>query len=272
MAVIVFDADDTLWMNGWQYDQAYVKFLDYLLKIFGDKTPNFHYLQARFFQIDGELYKKYGIRRGRVTEAMLQTYREVCAWSEWRFGFKFTPKQNQRHEAQIRLLGDKPFNFRKLKWLAEAWELFTELSRAATHKLCLLTSYDTEIWPEKSKYLGIYNFFKPENVRAINSQKTKDDFIAVSGWTPENDKKEGCWIAIGNGESDIRPALEISENWYGYYIPHGTTSKYLEHEKGLNDYPEPINHYMPPKFDHPRVKTLKNFNELRKLLWQTNSS
>lgn len=46
MAVIVFDADDTLWMNGWQYDQAYAKFFDYILKIFGDKAPNFHYLYA----------------------------------------------------------------------------------------------------------------------------------------------------------------------------------------------------------------------------------
>lgn len=42
MATLIFDGDDTLWMNEWQYSEAYADYLAYLYKIFKDKTPAIH--------------------------------------------------------------------------------------------------------------------------------------------------------------------------------------------------------------------------------------
>ena len=91
-------------------------------------------------------------------------------------------------------------------------------------------------------------FFPPCRVISTNGRKTKEDFIAVSGWTPEKDN-EYQLIAVGNAESDIRPALEISSNCYGIYIPHPSTSAYVGSEKGAD-------HFNPPPLDHPRVTTI----------------
>jgi len=76
----------------------------------------------------------------------------------------------------------------------------------------------------------------------------------VSGWGSHEPGTK--FYAIGNGESDITPALEISDDWHGIYLPHGSTSAYFINEK--SDDP-----YMPPSMNHPRVLTLDSIRQLR---------
>lgn len=250
MSVFVFDGDDTFWMNEWQYSQATADFFSYLYSILGSKTPNLHYVRDRYYSIDGELFKEWGIKRGRVAEGMVLTYRDICKWVEWRFEENVYKKE---HEDRIRKIGDQPFDFTKLQWLPYVKDVLSVL-KSSGHILCFLSSYDKTLFPHKADFLGLNEFFIPDKMRLTEVKKTKEDFIAVSGWLKENDCLQN-WYAVGNGESDIRPALEISDNWRGIYIPHGSTSKYFQ-EGGQ------VNYFMPPRLDHPRVVTIRSMEEL----------
>jgi hypothetical protein len=258
---VVFDADDTLWMNGWQYDEANVEFFRYLFQIFRQRTPNLHYIYRRFFEIDGELFKTWGIKRGRVTESMIRTYREICQWVGWRFGVYFSDKETGQHNQEIRGIGDLPFDYTRLQWQPEAPWLLKKLNQMGC-QLCLLTSYDAAVFPKRAEFMNIDSgqLFRPENIKVVEKKKTKEDFIEVSGWRPENART--LHIAVGNAESDILPALEIGENWWGIHIPHSTTSVYAYQPERNPDLPEPMSHFMPRKLIHPQVKNvylLRNF-------------
>lgn len=269
MPVIVFDADDTLWMNERQYSEAYSKYFLFLFETFRQYAPTLKYVNKRFFQIDGDLYKKkirdnsddtWGIRKGRIAESMRLCYEEVSAWAKDRLGHEFQADERARHLEEIKKIGDMPFDFTKLVWRPDALRAL-EYLEGRGHTLCLLTSYDPELFPKRAAFMEVERFFAPEHIRAIPGSKVAKDFVLVSGWTAEKDA--GCdWYAVGNGESDINPALEVSDRWRGFYMPHGSTSKFFNHEEGSNEYPEPVKHFMPPKFEHPRVLTLHDLDEL----------
>lgn len=257
--VLVFDADDTLWMNVWQYDWATVKFFDYMFRLFRGRIPNFHDLKDCYYEIDGKLQKgEWGIKQGRVSESMARLYKEVCQWSKKRFGIDF---YSTGDEAEIRSFGDLPFDFEELEWLPEAHQALAELKNAG-HTLCFLSSYDSRVFPKRRHFLNLKEFFPLKRVKTTEFRKTKQDFIDASGWTPENDG-ENIWIAIGNAKSDIEPALSISEKWYGIHIPHGSTSQYCEHGKG-------VNRFTPPLYKDPRVVNIRSLTKiqlaLRKIL------
>lgn len=253
MAVFVFDGDDTLWMLEWQYARAAVQFFDFLYTTFRSRTPHLHYLKNRFYEIDGEHFKTWGVKQGRLTQTMLRVYEEVSEWAERRFGGQFSPTEVEWHKLTIRLLGDSPFDYKKLQWLPEARAVLQQL-RSQNQELCFLSAYDADVFPGKAEFLKLTEFFSPNRIGITQFRKTKDDFIAVSGWTPEKDSLH-LWFAVGNGESDIRPALEISENWRGIYVPHGSTSALFKQR-------ESTQRFDPPPLNHPRVATIRSLKEL----------
>ncbi|MBI2639814.1 MAG: HAD family hydrolase [Candidatus Sungbacteria bacterium] len=249
--VFVFDGDDTLWMNEWQYSQTYADFFSYLYATLGDRTPNFHYIRERYFQIEGELYKTCGVRRGRVAEAMACLHKEICAWIEWRWNENLYREED---EEEIRKIGDQPFDYTKLRWVPGAEKTLQTL-KAAGHKLCFLSSYDSAVFPKRAGFLWLSRFFGPERIRTTEYRKNKEDFIAVSGWTPND---TSTYYAVGNSESDILPALEINDTWRGIYIPYGSTSKFFAARDAINFLAQPM--------DHPRVTTIKSIAELLSIL------
>lgn len=253
MPVIVFDNDDTLMMNEWQYSQAIEICFTYFYEIFQDFTPNRNALNARYIAIDKQNFAKWGIRRGRVADTKRMLYEEVRVYAEKR-GLKFSKKTRAEHLRRIAEIGDLPFDFTKMRWRPGVEKVLRTLKKEG-NTLCLLTSYDKDVFPKKAELLKIGHFFDSAHVRAIDSSKKKEDFIAVSEWTAENDA-DRKWYAVGNGESDIRPALDISDRWRGVYIPHGSTSPIFEQGKEQNDWPEPLNHFMPPPIVHDRVTTV----------------
>lgn len=242
----VFDGDDTLWMNEWQYSEAIADYFSYLYKALGDRTPNLRYIRERYFQIDGELFRMWGVKRGRVAEAMTRLYKEICSWIEWRWNENL---YKEPHEQVIRAIGDKPFDYIKLRWVPGAEATLAALKNAG-HKICFLSCYDQKLFPERAEFLELSRFFDPRNIHITEHRKTKEDFIMASGWTPESFRA----YAIGNGESDILPALEISEAWRGIYIPHGSTSKFFTEGRQMN--------FSLPPLDNPRVITIKSMEEL----------
>lgn len=262
-AVLVFDADDTLWMNEWQYSKAFADFFAYLYSQFGNRMPNFHALKTRYDEIDRELFPICGVRRGRVAEAMRKTYEEVLQFVSTRTvhaGFFGALEQDSREEQRrrIREIGDHPFSFQELRWVAFLERALDQIGRIDGNTLCLLTSYDEVVWKKKRRFLNIGRYFG-RRVRAVPGKKTAEDFIAVSGydWRPKGVK----YYAIGNGTSDILPALEISDRWHGIYVPHGSTSALFENKKGESP-------YFPPPMDHLRVMNLRNILQIQSLCFE----
>ena len=259
--VAVFDADDTLWMNEGQYSQAVCRFFDYLYQALRNRVPTRGYLSERFQKIDGELFGTWGVKRGRLAKSMVRLYYEVLGWAKWRYGVNLHDKRDERF---IREIGDLPFDYELLDWLPEAKALLEKLKKAGW-KLCLLTSYDNKVFPKRAKYMGLKEFFHPENTLAVEYKKTKEDFIAVSGWSPQSDKNQK-WVAVGNADSDILPALDISENWYGVRVPHGSSSKYCE-DKDSGKYTDcPYPYFMPPPLVHPRALDLRSLSDFPKAM------
>lgn len=242
--VYVFDADDTLWMNEWQYSRSTAKFFAFLYEIFGRFTPNLHAVRNRYFEIDAENFKTYGVKRGRVAASMSLLYLEVRRQVIERFNIDYLKEWHIDH---IRKLGDEPFDYTHLYWLPEMRDCLSNL-RSHGDSLFLLSSYDRDVFPHRIRHMQTDDFFDDTHTMCVPFKKTLDDFIAISGWTPENDA-DHIWIAVGNAESDILPALAISPSWHGIYIPHPSTSVYVGSDLG-------VDHFNPSPIMHPRVKTI----------------
>ena len=248
MSTLVFDADDTLLATNWSYDAATGDFLQYLYnQALPERAPSLHGVSERFYEIDAKLAAVWGVKRGRCAESMVLLYKELCNWIE-----KRTQEQLYRieHEIKIREIGDRPFDYRKHTWLPGVKETL-QILQAKGHTLCLLTSYDTKLFPKRAKFLGFDSFFSA-GIRSIDGKKTAQDFIEVSGW---HQGAPGDWYAIGNMESDIMPALDICDQWRGIYIPYRTTSPFYKRIGGeINFDALPI--------QHPRITNINAFKEL----------
>lgn len=245
---LVFDVDDTLLATVWTYDVAYASFLEFLYKTLPGRAPAQHDVYERLFEIEAELSKSWGVKRGRVAESMAMLYCEVCDWIKERHGEDLYRIEDQ---VKIRKIGDGPFDYTKHFWLPKVKETLRILVDRG-YRLCLLTSYDTQLFIERAEFVGLNKFFNWSDIRFIESKKTSADFIEVSGWQPD---ASGSWFAIGNGESDIRPAIDIAENWHGIYIPHRTTSPFFKRDgKRVNFDAAPI--------EHPRVINIRTFSEI----------
>ena len=247
----VFDADDTLWMNEWQYSSAYATYFQYLYEVLRNEMPALNLVWERYFKKEQELYREYGVRRGRVSEAMVATYKDLCLWIRVRFGKE---AYKSEHEKRIREIGDIPFQFELLQWAPGACEVLQKLKNEG-HALYLLSSYDKEVFPKKAEFLQVYRFFPEDNIWITEFKKTKEDFITVTGWNEERDKSVSTWYAVGNSTSDLSPALEISERWHGVHIPHCSTSQYFQGKQN-------IDYWTLDSFVHPRSVTIRSISEL----------
>lgn len=242
----VFDNDDTLTETAAQYDQATVKLFAFIYEVFGSGAPDLHSLKDKYYEISASLFKEFGVRRGRVEREMLLTYYWVRNFVKNRFG---TDPHRPEHLEIIHNLGDEPFHYWKLPWIPAARSVLGDLKNRG-NKLHLLTCYDKLLFPTRAEFLKLHELFEPENIRVIEFRKTPEDFKIVSGWTPEIDK-DYDWVAIGNSESDINPALELSKSWRGILIPFGTTSAYVGKVKPNTN---------------PRITTIDNIRDLYNVL------
>jgi len=251
---LVFDGDDTLWTNEWQYSKSRAEFLSFLYTEFGDLMPSIALLMPRYFAIDHGLFSIWGIERGRVSRAMQIVYHELLEY----FKEKAVPdrmaeilKKQEKHEKRIFELGDQPFDFYDMSWVDGAEETLAELKEDERFTLRLLTSYDAKVWRERSKYLSVDRFF--DGIKTVSGRKTKHDFVDVSDYWRTLHRSRFC--AIGNGESDIHPALEISPLWYGIYVPHASSSPVFNNKQGADA-------YIPPPIDDKRVLNLCSIRDI----------
>lgn len=250
-SLFVLDGDDTLWMTEWQYSEAYATFFRYLYEILKNEMPAFHLVWERYMRKEHELYREWGVRKGRLSEAMSDTYRDICLWVKFRFN---KDVYSEAHENHIREIGLMPFEYERLQWAPGAETVLQKLKEDG-HKLCFLSSFDKEVFPKKADHLRISRFFDKKDIRLTEFKKTKEDFVAVSRWHKECEETFAAWFAVGNGESDVRPALDISEKWRGISMPFSSTSQYFRGKKNTD-------YWAPDTWVHPRVVTIRSIAEL----------
>ena len=254
--VLVFDGDDTLWMNEWQYSRARSLFFAFLYEEFRDLMPSLSILVPHYFEIKDALFRTWGIERGRVLVEMRKTYEELIEHFKKKLGeeserFKALLEKQEAHEKIIFEIADMPFDFYDMKWVDGAENVLFELKQDGRFALYLLTSYDARVWRDRSKYLGVDRFF--EGIKTVSGKKNKQDFLEASDYYKAMHRAKFC--AIGNGESDILPALEISPLWRGIYIPHASSSPVFQNKKGADV-------YIPPPIENDRVLTLRSIKDL----------
>jgi len=247
--IYVFDGDDTLWYVEWKYSQAVADFFSYLYKILREHMPNFHFLQQIFFALDEKNSKSWGIKRGRVAESMLETYRMICQMVKKQTGQDI---QSPEHEARIRFIGDQPFDVQEHHWIPGAEEMLEELLKKG-HTPCLLTKYDRGTWPEKATQLRLSRFIPDEHILVVEGRKRVEDFWRVAEAAGADDS---CPLyTVGNSEGDMIP-VEAHERWNGFYIPLPSTVPLERDTRPTGE------DFTPAPYNHPRVKTLKSIREL----------
>lgn len=254
-SLLIFDCCDTIWAAVHQYDEAYIECIAFLQKVFGEKLPGLHSVYHRLFQLEGQTSKSWGVKRGRVAQSMVTLYEEICAHILEQYGVDL---KDCTHINTLKTIGDKPFDYRWVTWLPNAKTVLRLLKKDG-HELRFLTSYDKELFPKRAKYLGLYEFASPERCVSVESKKTTDDFVSVSKLDPNGEQNFEKVYVIGNGRNDILPAVDISEKWYGIYIPHSSTSPWFSDDKSKVKFtPDPI--------DHPRVYNLRRLTEILNII------
>ncbi len=259
-ARIVFDNDETLTQLVHWYDLAEIQFFQLLFSQkygLGPFLPCWRDIDKVIKKHTADLFKTWGVKRGRCAEGLRRTYATVCDWVKKTHGFD--PRQvNPEIEEEIKKIGDLMFvHASDVPWKQNARQVL-RLLRSQGHELFLLTCYDRQVFPSRYRSLGLDEFFGAdmERVRVTEFGKTPDDFKAVSGWTPENDSGF-IWVTVGNSKSDILPAVGLSKRWHGFCVGFATTSVYVGEAGG--DLSDP---FTPPPIDHPRVKNARNIAEL----------
>ena len=237
-ARIVLDKDDTLIHTGPLYDRSVLGFLFMLYaSAIGRYLPCFDDVLRIFRTKDREGFGLFGVRRGGLAWAMLQTLAEVQKWIKEHY--RFDPAERYASvwddiSKKADFCGDGPFLCaEEAPWIEGAEDALDRLGSDG-HALYLFSAYDEFLFPVQYRALRLGRFFgeQMEWAKAVGFReeprklKEPEDFAALAGWTPENDQ-DFVWVAVGNSMSDIKPALKLSPRWHGFRVPFATSSIYV---------------------------------------------
>lgn len=250
MSTFVFDGDDTLWDVEYLYSQCYADFLSFIYKALGRYVPNLHFVYQVFFDNEDKNIKTWGVRRGRVAQSMIETYRQICDWVKEYSGADL---YQESHETELRRIGDQPFDVSKHRWIPGAEEVLYALRREG-HTLCLLSKYDRTVWPEKAEILDTGRFFETETIQLVDHRKRPEDFEDL---LLRVDRTNSPAFTVGNGEGDMVPvSADTGERWHGFYVPIVSSSPTEKDtrptERGFN----------PKQIVHSRIKTLRSIRDI----------
>lgn len=191
----IFDLDDTLMWNQYNYDRSKIYFLKWLMGVFNNRVPSSLYILTLLDKIDQGMIKNIGFGQQRFPTAFAETYRALCVegWGE------YDPKLAKK-AYEIGLRAYDPKEYRKVGLVPGA-EIVLNFLRRQKHRLCLLTKGDPEVQTLKVKALGLSSWFEKFDI--VGRKDTKLFQRYLRDW-------EGFQvISVGNSfSSDIEPALE----------------------------------------------------------------
>lgn len=197
--VFIFDLDDTLMWNNYNYDLAKIEFLKWLIKVFKRRVPSSAYIlhlneevdKKVEWEINPETGQKYGFTCQRFPTSLARTYRALCeeGWGE------YNPILAEEVYG-IGLMAFDPEQYRKAGLAPGAEEVLNYLKWREVG-LRLLTKGDPSVQNHKIKALQLQRWFDDFH---IVDDKDADLFRSYEGSNK---------ISVGNSfSSDIKPALE----------------------------------------------------------------
>ena len=237
----IFDYDDTLAYNMFDYSLAELKFLEWVIRKLGPRSPNTQEIINLEVQIDKTAVKTMGFSMKRFPTSFMETYKQICET------LGLAAKKEDLETAYD--LGMLAFN-------EKAWEE-RGLVPGATKtldflveqkdELLLLTKGDYEVQKKKLKATGCEKWFGDLDF-GMRIAPNKDKSVILD-FVGSRDKSR-VWHVGNSIRSDVEPALEAGIGMI--YIPFETWAWEKEH----NGKPE-----------HPRLKTIKSIIEIKDIYY-----
>jgi len=202
--VFVFDLDDTLMWNNYNYDRAKIAFLEWLMKIFDRRVPSSTYILTLQEELDKkvgseinpETGKQFGFTRQRFPTSFVRTYQALCdeGWG------KYQPCLAQE-AYDLGLIAFDRAQYRKAGLVVGAQKVLNYLA-AEGHRLHLVTKGDEQIQEAKIDALNLGQSF--DNIQITEGSK-KDIFGSIRKFYIDSRVFSVC----NSFSSDIKPALEV---------------------------------------------------------------
>jgi putative hydrolase of the HAD superfamily len=225
---LIFDADDTLWENNIYYIRAAEK----LVRLVQESGESKSKIESNFQTLEREVVQTMGYGS--------QNFIYILKTLFDRYGQKLN---DHSHPEQLKKICND-FNDH-IKYppgiFPHVRETLVQLKEK--YHLYVLTKGNIEEQWRKLEKSDLLPFFNEAYVKPEKNFETYKQLIKINNWTPA----ETCMI--GNSpKSDINPALK-AELW-AVYIPYA-------HTWALDD--EPL------RLNHPRLKTVKSFPEIKSI-------
>lgn len=186
---LIFDADDTLWITQWLYDQAEVetRLIVEAAGLDGDRWSEL------FKSIDRENVGAFGYHAGRFPTSVVQAYVNRSAAEGRPF--------DSRVAAELQKAAGSVFR-RKAPLAPGAREILEQLR--PHYRLILMTKGDEAVQRKRIADSGLARYFDVIRIVKEKDQETFRRIAADAGVTPRQ-----CW-SVGNSlPSDINPALSL---------------------------------------------------------------
>lgn len=211
-----YDWDDMLMWNTVTYNDAYILFVQYLTRIWGNRILCIQSIGCFQQDIDVALGREinpstgklYGFSSDRYPESLVRTYRWLC---EQGFGI-----YDEATAAKCREIGMRTFdetNYPKLGFVPGAEEVLN-FHHQQHHRLVLVTKGVEYVQNRKINALGGRRWFKKGDVYIVE-EKTPELFQGILS-TMQNVEAERT-VMVGNSPSDIMPALK--SGMIGIFVP-----------------------------------------------------
>ncbi len=210
IAVIAFDADDTLWHNERFFQLTKERFVEWLADYAAPED-----LGARLYEAEKRNLDRYGFGVKGFTLSMIETAIEVS---------------NANLPASVirKILDEgREMLAHPVELLPGAGEAVDALAR--THKLVIVTKGDLFHQERKIAASGLADYFAGLEIVSDKTPDTYRDVFARYGPAPE-----ACAMVGNSLRSDISPAIEAG-GW-GVYVPHDLSWAY-EHAEAPSAHP-----------------------------------
>lgn len=214
--LFVFDLDDTVMWNSWNYGVALQKLYSFLLNLWERRIPALGSVAAFSEEIDAQLGKEinpdtgkeYGFSMERFPTSFVNTYRHLC---DMGFG-----KYDENIAQKVYEIGMSTFDKKNYEdGLVPGAEEVLDFLKGEGHHLALITKGDKRVQTPKIEALELDKWFRWTK---IVDDKSSDVFSKMADLFGRRFWSSAYKYSIGNSfYSDIQPALEAG--YTGIYIP-----------------------------------------------------
>ncbi len=204
--VFVEDYDDTIVCNSNKYELAKGKACLALLEFLGHRAPYIDRLLPSLEEIDEEIVRKCGFSEESQEKIFLTFLESHC-----KIAGVDVPDGLRDYFIELAHYPITPSNYTRDDIIPGAEEVL-KFKISKGKELYVVTRGDEKVQKSKIQYLGINNYFKPENILVTTTNDKRVLFEEIS-----NGKYRSRIAVVDNGLAMINAATELG--FWGFFIP-----------------------------------------------------